>query len=245
MSGIPVYNQSTVAAKAPAPTSTAPPAEDAQQVAPPSTTASPVSTSTYSQSPSAQPGAAPVPAPTASSQRYTPVGQPAPTANPAGYGPPAPQPGAFPSAPPKAGEAHLLAQRTNGPAAQNSMPRPYPAQMSVPPPTPVYGHRSTTSTATAASAAYPVQLPGADYGARRQSLDHPPGYQQDVHASEVSNNQLRARETGHERTIFGNYDNGNDSDSESMWDTAMRMAATAGRKISIAENEVWRRINKD
>lgn len=184
MSGIPVYTESPInAAKASGVTpKTAAPLSSEEgptkpSYAPATTTAIP--SSTY---PSAQPGAAAFfsgPAPTGSvSQRYSPVHL-TPTTAHQPEGPPAPQPGAFPTPeqnlksalppPPKAGE--------NFQPPPQTMPQPYPPQMAIPPPTNSYAAQPpSSSTITANTTTHTTYLPSLqDYEAPRRSLEHPPG----------------------------------------------------------------------
>ena len=122
--------------------------------------------------------------------------------------------------------------------------------MAVPPPTSPYRAQppsSSTSTTTKASSTYPVPVSAPEYGAPRQSLEHPPGYQQNVHASELTPEQRHAQDVGNASDL-GGYDRSEavgGIDGESIWNTAKRYAQTAGEKLSEAETEVWRRINKE
>ncbi|KAK1765661.1 hypothetical protein QBC33DRAFT_516547 [Phialemonium atrogriseum] len=76
---------------------------------------------------------------------------------------------------------------------------------------------------------------------RANSLANPPGYQQYVSASEVNGDQR----AGYDSLGFsGRGSTGPDEDEEGVWDSAKKWAQTAGGKLSAAENEVWRRINK-
>ncbi|KAL3428357.1 hypothetical protein PVAG01_01866 [Phlyctema vagabunda] len=258
MSGIPIYTQSPInAAKASAvtpQTSTAPPptytTPTTPAAAPATTTAAP---SAY---PVARPGAS-VPASTGTAhQRY------APTATQENNGPPPPQPGAVPTPmssskgnlppPPKAGQSYQSYQAPSA-AAPAPMPLPYPAQMAIPPPTNAFGAQpptSSTATANTPSSAYPV--PVQDYGAApRESIEHPPGYQQNAYASELTNDQRRAQEVTNASSDtslglggFGQSQS-EDSTAGTMWDTAKKWAQTAGEKISEGEQQVWRKINKE
>ena len=231
MTGIPVYTSSPInAAKAQGVTS-----QTAEPVpytpAPPTTTAS-----TLSSYPPAQPGAAAMPAPTSTaSQRFTPL-QPTPTTKSGLEGPPAPQPGAVPTLPksyipppPKVGENY------------QPPPQPYPAQMAIPPPTMPVGAppTSTTSTSTAPSFAHPVALPSGQES--RQSIEHPPGYKQDTYASEMTSDQRRAQETNNSSSLGG----GTADENEGIFAMAKQWVQTAGTKIAQSEAEVWRKINKE
>jgi len=262
MSGIPVYTESPINRAASKASGVTPQTAASQpettyiapNAAPATTTAS--FTSSY---PPARPGAAAVPAPTAAAQRYAPL-QPTSTTRIDPDEPPAPQPGAVPRLsnnlpsnvppPPRAGEVYHSPQKTAAAAPAPQMPQPYPPQMSIPPPTTAFGAQpptSSTSTTTAASSSYPVPLQSAEYGAPRRSLEHPPGYQQNVYASELTSDQRRAQEASNASALGGHdgYEDVGGLDPEGVWSTAKKWAQTAGEKISEAETEVWRRINKE
>ena len=89
---------------------------------------------------------------------------------------------------------------------------------------------------------YPVNVPSADPGASRRSFEHPPGYQQNAFASELRSDQRRAQESNRSSYAQESSESGFDS---SVWDTAKKWAQQAGEKISEAEAEVWRKINKE
>jgi hypothetical protein len=250
MSGIPVYTQSPInASKA---TGTTPQTTAPQgQTSPSAPNPAPTQTTTSSTSPypPARPGAT-VPAPTAAAQRYVPL-QPTPTTKTEVEGPPPPQPGAVPMPPhrsqipppPKAGESYHPPQQTAAPA---SGVRQYPPQMSIPAPSNTYGGQpphSSTSTTNTASASYPVAIPAAEYEAPRRSLEHPPGYQQNTYASEPTSDQRRAQEGNNSSGLMAGSEGGLDADS--VWNVAKKWVQTAGEKISEAEAEVWRKINKE
>ena len=241
MAPIPVYSDSPInAAKASGVTpQTADPESSNSAPAPATTTAS---SSNYSYAP-ARPGAASMPAPTGSAQRYVPV-QPTPTTASNSEGPPAPQPGAVPvppksyiAPPPKAGEMYQSQQQSTNPPAQ-----PYPPQMGVPPPTTSYGvpPHSSTSSSTVPSSAYPVQLQSAEQGGPHRSIESPPGYHQNTYASEMNSDQRRAQEAQNtSSSVFQG-----DDDGEGVWSSAKKMAQTMGTKIAETEAEVWRRVSK-
>lgn len=242
MTGIPVYTQAPINAAKASGTSPQTTAPSSQTTSGPSTTTA-VPTSSY---PPAQPGAAAFPAPTATAQRYAPV-QPTPTTK-ADADSPAPQPGAVPTPlgksslppPPKAGETYHP-QQTAAPTQQ----QPYPPQMSIPPPTNAYGQPPHASTATtnAPLGSYPASIP--EVGGRR-SLEHPPGYQQNVYASEMTSDQRRAQEAAnYSSTSQDSKDSIAGIDTEGVWNTAKKWIGQAGEKISEAEAEVWRKINKE
>ncbi|KAE9379253.1 hypothetical protein N431DRAFT_155047 [Stipitochalara longipes BDJ] len=194
MSGIPVYTQSPInAAKATGIT----PQTTTPQGHPPSSNPIPaaVTTSTSSSTyPSAQPGAASGPGPTFAPQLPL---QPTPTTRETTDNPPQPQPGGLPTpasrkpiTPQKSDEVYRP-QETNAPPA---LEQPY--QMGIPSPTQhgVQPPRSSTSTTTTAAASYPVVIPAAEFGGPRRSLEHPPNYQQNTYASELTSDQRRAHE---------------------------------------------------
>ncbi|KAH6720002.1 hypothetical protein DL95DRAFT_146154 [Leptodontidium sp. 2 PMI_412] len=257
MSGIPVYTSSPIKASKPTGTTlqTAAPGFQSSPLAPNPTSATTTAPASSSYPP-AQPGPAAFPAPTsAAQQRYAPL-QPTPTTK-TNSGPPTPQPRAVPTPlnksavppPPKAGEAYHP-QQTGAPTQQST--QPFPPQMSYPPPV-TYGSQppsSTTSTTNAASMLYPIAIPRAE-GDLRRSLEHPPGYHQNVYASELTSDQRRAQETEQANNSSGlgltTQDRGRAEgfDSQGVWGTAKKWAQTAGEKISVAEAEVWKKINKD
>lgn len=245
MSGIPVYISSpiNVASKASGVT----PQTSSTSSNPGTPTTATASTPSY---PPAQPGAAPVPAPTGSAQRYAPL-QPTPTTKTDSDGPPPPQPGAFPvplstgiPPPPKAGETY---QPPSAPQPPQSIPQPYPPQMAYSSPNPAFGSQppaSSTSSTTTASSTYPVAIPAGEYDAPRRSLEHPPGYQQNTYASELTSDQRRAQDSSNSTGLGNATASVGGIDTESIWNTAKQWASTAGKKISETEEEVWRRINK-
>ncbi|GJC86641.1 hypothetical protein ColLi_09479 [Colletotrichum liriopes] len=147
------------------------------------------------------------------------VGAPAPALAPSSTHqqsyPPA-QPGAAPSLPVQTASAQAY------PAL-----RPTPTQktddVSPPPPQP---------------GAAPVPVTGTS------SLPPPPkaGYQQDVSASEFSSHQRAA----HHAAVVSSAERGFQTQSEEgVWDTAKKWAQAAGGSLAAAEQEVWKRINKD
>jgi hypothetical protein len=167
--------------------------------------------------------------------------------------------------PPKAGE------KFQPPPSQTATQQPYPPQMSIPPPTTIYGAQppsSSTSSSTAATVSYPVSLPSDSYGAPRRSLEHPPGkwvpldnrhaganirsflgYAQNPYASNFSADQRRAQDA-HPMSGTSSYETEKPStvgafgvDAEGVWNTAKSWASTAGKKLSEAEQEVWKRVN--
>ncbi|KAF9874005.1 hypothetical protein CkaCkLH20_08377 [Colletotrichum karsti] len=202
------------------------------------------------QYPPAQPGAAPsLPVQTASAQAYS-IPRPTPTKTTDDVSqPPLPQPGAVPvpmaanksstlPPPPKAGEAYQPPAPT--PATQATVP--YPPQMAIPPPTMSAQRGSSTSTTTANGPQMTGPRPIPLGGDPASSLEHPPGYQQDVSASEFNSHQRAA----HHAAVASAAERGSQAPAdEGVWDTAKKWAAAAGGSLAAAEQEVWRRINKD
>lgn len=196
--------------------------------------------------PAAQPGARPsLPVQTGAPQPPSHV-QPTPTQRAEDVGPPAPQPGAVPvppgggtslPPPPKVGE-----KLSDMPTQTIQMPMP--PQMSYPPPSgsEFSQGRSTTST---------IPLPGSQTGyplptslqeaGPTPNLSHPPGYHQDAHASEFTSHQRAA----HNANVTQGSMLSGDSEDGGVWDTAKKWASAAGDSLAAAENEVWKRINKD
>ncbi|KAG9814127.1 hypothetical protein KCU68_g19699, partial [Aureobasidium melanogenum] len=157
------------------------------------------STSTSNSSyPAAQPGAAAGPAPTGSVSRPPP---PPPTSTiPTSLqsdGPPPPQPGAVPM--PFSTLARSNGYDSNSPAAPRA--QPMPQQLNIPPPTTT--GLATHSTATAPSPTSPTRRPvtlpmgpvSPTMHSRPQSISsHPPGYQQNPYAAEMTSAQRASLE---------------------------------------------------
>lgn len=227
MPPIPVYGDSPIAAKASGvtPQTKSSPGESQQHVKSPQITAAPTETQAQSTYPQARPGAVPtLPTPTAASQARAAYIPPTPTQNlRENDGPPQPEPGAVPRPtrtthlppPPKDGEKYV-------PAPQSAQV-PYPQQMAIPPPTMVYpAQQSGTSSAIASTPTYGGQ--------------HPPGYHQNVHASERDNYQ---------RSAMGRNDSDYEAEEDGVWNSAKKWAQATGEKLVAAETEVWKRINKE
>ncbi|KAF7562016.1 hypothetical protein G7046_g2118 [Stylonectria norvegica] len=99
---------------------------------------------------------------------------------------------------------------------------------------------SSTTTAQRMAGPGPTLLYGTSAGADQS---HPPGYYQNVNASEFSSSQREAHnvvvgENNRRLSLMGDYD-----DDEGVWDTAKKWAAAAGGSIAAAEQEVWKKIN--
>ncbi|CAM1505273.1 Fc.00g109100.m01.CDS01 [Cosmosporella sp. VM-42] len=236
MPAIPIYRSSPiVAAKASGVTpQTAQPGDaPASGETPATTTALAGEQSSY---PPAQPGARPsMPAPTGAGLPPSAYPAPTPTRKAADMSPPAPQPGAVPT--PTGGKSYIPPP----PKAGETLPPPMPPQMSYGPPTgSVVGpaRSSTTTTAAQLLGSQPPTLPGDD------NYSHPPGYHQNINASEFTSHQRAAHNAFVSQNPRRLSLSGDDGD-EGVWDTAKKWAAAAGDSIAAAENEVWRRINKE
>lgn len=71
-------------------------------------------------------------------------------------------------------------------------------------------------------------------------FSHPPGYQQNIHAADFSRDQREAHNASFARDSYQN-----NEEEEGIWNTAKKWAAAAGDSLAAAEQEVWKRINKD
>ncbi|KAK6864885.1 hypothetical protein PG995_001413 [Apiospora arundinis] len=248
MAPIPVYTNSPVVATKPDGVTPQTAASDAsrskKQTIPAATT---TSQSSY---PQAQPGAAPsLPVQTMAPQAQATSFQATPTQPLGTQGPPAPQPGAAPTLagmtshlppPPKAGEKYVPPPP---PTTSQAASAPYPQQMGIPPPTMAYpAQQLGTVTAVAPSSAY-AQAPSGIIGqpGNQSSLDHPPGYHQNVNAAGLDQYQRQAiaRNESADRRQQDN------PEEEGVWGVAKKWAAGAGEKLVAAESEVWKRINKE
>lgn len=124
---------------------------------------------------------------------------------------------------------------------------PYPQQMSISPPAMAYpAQQYGTATATGPSTSLYGQTSGVTGSSSSSSnnnnhtLDHPPGYHQNVNASEL--------DEYHQQAALGRNDSaGARADAageEGLWGAAKKLAQGAGEKLVTAESEVWKRINK-
>ncbi|KAH6998827.1 hypothetical protein BKA56DRAFT_665367 [Ilyonectria sp. MPI-CAGE-AT-0026] len=167
--------------------------------------------------------------------------------------PPGPQPGAVPTAPrrgcdlpppPKVGESLRTEQCQPTQAPRSPQMTAY-APLGVPE---VPARRS--------SASIPIPSPFLDpLGGRSDGgdLSHPPGYHQNVNASEFNSTQREAhdlaiaREDAQRRSISHRVsvaiEGGDDDDG--VWGAAKKWASVAGEGLAAAEQEVWKRLNKD
>lgn len=184
------------------------------------------------------------------------------TTNTANYGPPPPQPGAVPHLPAATATSNLPPPPRASSSSAQQPPFPgitQPPQMSIPPPAAPYTQRGTMpgpgpgqSTNIAYPAVYQQHTGSADYGRAGSAQDssdlsHPPGYQQRTDPSDYG---VRYDSYGvPNRTGGGGGGGGYGGDGAShggdegngVWG----FLQAAGKKLSDAETEVWRRINKE
>ncbi|KAI5208915.1 hypothetical protein AUEXF2481DRAFT_30849 [Aureobasidium subglaciale EXF-2481] len=188
MPPIPIYADAPIAAaKADGVTpQTAPP--PTRTVDLPATT-----TSSGSSYPAAQPGAVAGPAPTGSVSRPAPPPTSTVTTSLQIDEPPPPQPGAAPIP-----STRTNAYDTNSPAAPRA--QPMPQQLSIPPPTTsALATHSTAAASPTSPTRRPVTLPMGPVSptmhSRPQSIStHPPGYQQNPYAAELTSAQRASLE---------------------------------------------------
>lgn len=170
-------------------------------------------------------------------------------------GPAPPQPGAVPVAPfqqasttasstlpppPKAGQSTTTTTTTT-----------MPPQMGIPAPqqnyAPVYG----TSSATTPQRPGPTTLSfGAAPAPQTQAGSHPPGYQQNVMAQEMSSAARASLDQEEQRrpSIVPSLNLGGDSANDTagnVWNAVKGWASAAGNTLAETEKEVWKRINRD
>ncbi|USW48702.1 hypothetical protein Slin15195_G020210 [Septoria linicola] len=223
--------------------------------------------------PAAQPGAAAVPAPTGTpyiQNQY----QPQPTRTTTitnNYGPPPPQPGAVPMPPsqqqaaafvtslpppPKAGEAAKLREQIQ----QQQPVTITPAQMAMSPPEQNYAPTHTTSTTTPARAGSNAGPTTLNFGAVTPiaggiaPASHPPGYQQNAMAQEMSSAARASLDATERREslagggVFGGAGltggAGSGGEGGSVWDTVKGYATAAQKGLIEVEQKAWDRINK-
>lgn len=191
MPPIPIYADAPIsAAKADGITpQTAPPPTRTTEV--PATTTSTASTNSY---PAAQPGASAGPAPTGSISRPQPPppGRTVPTSIQTD-GPPPPQPGAVPTP----SLTHTNGYNPNSPAPPRAQPMPQmPSQLNIPPPmTSNLASHSTVAASPTSPTRRPVTLPMGPVHSRPASIStHPPGYQQNPYAAEMTSAQRASLE---------------------------------------------------
>ncbi|KAL8350346.1 hypothetical protein RB598_005593 [Gaeumannomyces tritici] len=227
MPPIPIYTKSPINANkasgvTPQTASSEAEKQPAAQAPPATTTAAassqPTRTSEY---PPAQPGAVP--------------SVPAPTGSLAGLaGPPPAQPGAVPP-PPRAGEAYQPPAPPE-PTAAPQYPPP-PPQVSIPSPAaPLHYGGTTTATGPLPGRGNTgvTQLPGSSGAAGMGTGIYP-----------NPNNAISSPYAGQYQAYgAGTADPSDDDQGEGVWDSAKKYMQAAGSKLSAAESEVWKRINK-
>ncbi|KAK5122262.1 hypothetical protein LTR85_004172 [Meristemomyces frigidus] len=210
--------------------------------------------------PAARPGQAAAPAPTPYIPRPQPEATRTTQASLGENGPPPPQPGAVPIAPsqqvpmtatsappppPKAGES---VQQTSFTSTLN--------QMHIPPPQQNYAltYSTNTAPATPRRSGGPTTLNLGPVNSTPASAEHPPGYQQNVYAQEMSPAQRASldQETRRESIAAqlgltgGEKDGlsvGGEGKAGDMWNAAKGWLSTAGAKLVETEEQVWKRIN--
>ncbi|KAK3191012.1 hypothetical protein K4F52_002962 [Lecanicillium sp. MT-2017a] len=244
MAPIQVYSESPInAAKAQGATSdSADKTKTAAGVAP--APAAPTSQASNPQYQPAQPGAQPsLPVQTGAPQQPYGKYAPTPTQTSQSVSPPAPQPGAVPQPPsakadlpppPKAGES-LKPEHMGAPTGTQEF---VPPQMSYAPPT---APAPSMSRGTAAAVPPPPQPQLFGGAGPHVDTAHPPGYHQDVHASEFSSQQRAA----HNAYVSENSTFGDSEGDGGLWDQAKKWASAAGDSLAAAEHEVWKKINKE
>ena len=188
--------------------------------------------------PPPQPGAVPSqPIATASASQPQSNYLPTPTQQVLQSGPPPPQPGAVPVPP--------TAQSSSYPPPPPKAGEPMPPQLTYTAPSQTYPGKAGSSTISAPPHA---QIPGPaptylqDINQQSgASTSHPPGYRQDDQAAEFSSAQRAA----HNASVEWDGQNGGGGDEEGIWNTAKKWATAAGENLAAAENEMWKRINKE
>ncbi|CAK7238194.1 hypothetical protein SEUCBS140593_010420 [Sporothrix eucalyptigena] len=220
----------------------------------PATTAPVTNTRTSSYSPAPpQPGAAPVPPVTAGASPHYQQSPPPATTTATAVLPP----------PPRNGETLASTGIFNAPAAPPTTAMP--TQMGMPPLSRSPYPASARGTSTATQPGYPgIPQPtglaqGLAMGEQQQtSLDHPPGYVQNAYAAEMTSSQREAAQLANSGLSSYHIDRNSaidsrsyssgatfdDDESESIWNAAKKLASNAGERLSAAETEVWKYINK-
>ncbi|CAK7236376.1 hypothetical protein SCUCBS95973_009586 [Sporothrix curviconia] len=220
---------------------------------PPATTTPATNTRTSSYSPAPpQPGAAPVPPTTAAASPYYQQPPPPATITAAAVLPP----------PPRNGETLASTSILGPPPAPATTTMP--PQMGMPPLSASPYPASSRGTATSVQPGYPgiPQPTGLAQGLamneqQQSNLDHPPGYVQNAYAAEMTSSQREAAQLANSglSSYHGSRNNAIDSrnysnsatfddEPEGIWDAAKKLAWSAGERLSAAETEVWKRINK-
>lgn len=179
-------------------------------------------------------------------------------------GPPPPQPGAVPRLPeatatatatassstlpppPRAGASAVAGASASPPAptpAPTAAPHlpaavPYPPQMGIPPPQTGLNQRGTSTTLS------PSAAPSAWDGSSQAGSGGGgyPGYQQNVSAA-GGYAAPSPYQSGGGGGGGGFGQDGDGGEEEGVWGTAVKFAKAAGKRLSEAESEVWKRIN--
>ncbi|KAM3077308.1 hypothetical protein ACMFMG_006658 [Clarireedia jacksonii] len=286
MSGIPIHTNAPINAQSGSTHSTSPAETSAYPTS--TSTSTSTSSSTYAAARPGASVPAPTSSSSAAAKRYlptTPSSNPAPTPtrtikDASSDVPPPPQPGAVPKPAtglmgpiPSTASPAAPAPLPTASAFSSSIPPPHlPHQMAIPPPQLTNPPpRSTTTANTPSMHSLPISLPvhGDATGTgtqppptqtQRQSLEHPPGYQQNVYAAELPS----AHQHQHHNLPHANYNSNysgintaggaqgaraddeqhQDGEAEGFWNNAKKWAESAGEKLSAGEKEVWRRIGK-
>ncbi|QIW95646.1 hypothetical protein AMS68_001164 [Peltaster fructicola] len=237
MPPIPVHIESPIAPK----TDTAQPVTS-QPADPVITTAiPPTSTQSY---PAARPGAAAVPAPTSAIPKPQP--QPTRTYNPAEQAglPPQPQPGPVPNA--GAFQANVTSIPPPPTASNNAYVPPSvttaPAQAQWSAPQQNYAPTHTTDASTPQRGPTTINL-----GPVVSPAAHPPGYQQDVYAQELTSqqraslDQQEAREK--QEQPFGVLSSQQGETAENVWGAVKSWGSKAGEAAAKVHGEAWKWID--
>lgn len=143
--------------------------------------------------------------------------------------------------PPKAGEKYHPPPTTT-----------MPPQMAIPPPqqnyAPVHGTVAAVPQNTSTPGPTTLNL-GPVYGQQGgvpPPASHPPGYQQNVFAQEMSSAQRASLEQHERNEGLSLGSTGNDSTNDTvgnMWNAVKGWATVAGTKLAETEEQVWKRIN--
>ncbi|CAK7268619.1 hypothetical protein SEPCBS57363_003185 [Sporothrix epigloea] len=210
-------------------------------------------TRSYSPAPP-QPGAAAVPPSTAGAYPYYKQTPPPATTTAAAVLPP----------PPRVGETLAstgILDRPTAPATTTM-----PPQMGMPPLAASPYPATTRGTATYNQSDSPGTLQTQGYAQglatneqQQTGFDHPPGYIQNTFATELTSSRRGANVASSGLSSYHNSRNnvidngsynsgatfGDGEESEGIWDAAKKLAWSAGERLSAAETEVWKLINKE
>jgi hypothetical protein len=234
--------------------------------------------------PPARPGAVAGPAPTPYILSPQPIPSRTVPASALQDGPPPPQPGAVPVPPGQLAVSSTLPPASGlppppkaGETVKQPQTTPYspPPQMSVPPPQRNYA--PTHSTSTSISSLQSPRTPNRNvsgrttynFGAvpdgaghhRRVSSEHPPGYQQNIYAQEMTPEQRASLDQETRRESFvDKFGLGGDGDGRGgspgglgggdmgetvgkAWEGAKGLLSAAGKQLADAEEKAWRWAN--